>query len=463
MDGDGKAGRLLRERGRLVLLSTYELGHQPLGLASPAAFLEAAGFQPVLLDTAVDPIDIEILLRAEFVAISVPMHTALRLALDIFRRLRELKPIGGPLVCFYGLYASLNRSHLMSVGVDHVIGGEFEEALVALATAIETGNRHVPATADVVRLQYRVPSRTALPALDRYARLDDGTTTKIAGHVEATRGCLHECRHCPLTPVYQGRFFAIPRGLVMEDVRRLVADGARHITFGDPDFLNGPTHAIRLVEQLHDEFSDVTFDCTIKVEHLLKYAELLPKFRRAGCLFITSAFESVSDEILEHLAKGHTREDEIRALAITEAAGISLRPTWIPFTPWTTLEGFVELLTFAGEHRLIDRVAAVQYTIKLLVPPGSALLELEAMRPHLLDLDAERLTYSWAYTDPRVQELELAVDELVREAVDAGHADEEIYDALVELVKRHWQQPITITPQQRLRTRSPKLTEQWFC
>lgn len=402
------------------------------------------------------------------------MHTALRLGLDLVKQLRAEYPAHQAKVCFYGLYAGLNRDHLLETWADYVIGGEFEEALLALATTLDSGVDATPAgvsteqhrTSSVVqRLEYQLPARVRLPVLDLYAKLDDGSSLRPAGHVEATRGCLHVCRHCPLTPVYNGRFFAVPLDLVMEDIRRQIAAGARHITFGDPDFFNGPTHAMRLVERFHREFPDVTFDCTIKVEHLLRHASHLPGLRAAGCVMITSAFESVSDEVLGHLAKGHTRADAVTAIRLTRDLSIALRPTWIPFTPWTTPADLVELLEFIGEHGLVDKVSAVQYTIKLLLPPGSPLLELDAMQPYLLHQDRESFTYRWRYADPATEALEHAVDRAVREGIAAGESDEETYLRLLDLVGGR-RSLVAARPASCCGTpapRSPRLTEQWFC
>ena len=102
--------------------------------------------------------------------------------------------------------------------------------------------------------------------------------------------------------------------VVLADIRQQVAAGAEHITFGDPDFFNGPTHAMRIVEALHREWPAVTYDATIKIEHLLKHRDLLPRLRETGCLFVTSAVESVDDAVLAKLDKGHTRADFIEVV-----------------------------------------------------------------------------------------------------------------------------------------------------
>src|SRR4029077_6686131 len=128
------------------------------------------------------------------------------------------------------------------------------------------------------------PDRAGVPPLTRYAALQmpDGST-RVAGSTDATRGCKHLCRHCPIVPVYRGRFHAIPVDAVLADIRQQVAAGAQHFRFGDPDFLNGPTHARRIVERLAAEFPGLTYDATIKIEHLLKHASLLPVLAATGC------------------------------------------------------------------------------------------------------------------------------------------------------------------------------------
>ena len=257
-DGSGAvtmtSGISLRAPGAILLISCYELGHQPLGAAWPRAFLERAGYAPDTLDLAVEPLDEAKVRRARLAGIAVPMHTALRIGTRAAERIRELNP--GCLIVFYGLYALLNQDYLLGPFAEAVLGGEFEGALVRIAERIEAGEDPrarcaappplppPPPPASLDRLAFPVPSRGSLPGLTRYVSLSrDGRLTP-AGYVEASRGCLHECLHCPIPPVYGGRFFAVPRDVVLEDVRRLVAAGAGHITFGDPDFLNGPGHAL---------------------------------------------------------------------------------------------------------------------------------------------------------------------------------------------------------------------------
>src|SRR5437867_1690586 len=326
----------LRQPGGILLVSCYELGHQPLGVAWPRAFLERAGYAPETLDLAVEPFDADKARRARIVAISVPMHTALRLGVRAAERVRCVNATCR--IVFYGLYALLNAEYLRAHGADAVLGGELEQELVALVRHWDAGGEPaIEPRPALERLPFPPPSRVGLPALTRYASLARGRDLVPAGYVEASRGCLHTCLHCPVPAVYGGRFFIVPRDVVLTDIRGLVAAGAGHITFGDPDFLNGPGHAVKLVRALHDEFPHVSYDFTAKIEHVLEQQRLFPEFGATGCAFVVSAVESLSDTVLTHLDKGHTKADVIVALAILRAAGIPLRPSFVPFTPWSAL------------------------------------------------------------------------------------------------------------------------------
>src|SRR5262247_893569 len=124
----------LRSPGAILLVSCYELGRQPLSLASPLALLREAGYSPAALDLAVERLDPERIARARLVAIAVPMHTALRLGAKAAARIRALNP--GCHLCFYGIYATLNANLLTALGAVTILGGEYEEPLLALADAL---------------------------------------------------------------------------------------------------------------------------------------------------------------------------------------------------------------------------------------------------------------------------------------------------------------------------------------
>lgn len=458
------ASSSLRRPGAILLVSCYELGHQPLGLAWPKAFLERAGYAPDTIDLAVEPLDDAMIRRARVVAIAVPMHTALRLGVRAAEHARRVNPACR--IVFHGLYALLNAGYLLDdCGADAVLGGEAEAELVQWIAQIETSGAAVPAPLPVLaRLDFPVPSRAGLLALTRYASLSHGGRLVPAGYVEASRGCLHQCLHCPIPPVYGGRFFVVPGSVVLEDIRQQVTAGARHITFGDPDFLNGPRHALRLVRALRAEFPDVSYDFTAKVEHLLKHRARLPEFAATGCVFIVSAVESLSNAVLANLEKGHTRSDVFTALDIVRAAGLTLRPSLVPFTPWATLEDYLDILDFVEAEALIDQIDPVQYTIRLLIPPGSLLLSRRAIRPFLRDLDPAGLTQRWTHPDPRMDELQREVTAVVDEAARAGEDPAATFYRIRALAGARAGVAIPVPrlppPERPIPAR---LTEPWFC
>src|SRR6267142_3101528 len=368
----------------IVLISTYELGRQPFGLASPAAWLRKRGHSVVALDLARQSLDESAIGEAGLIAIYLPMHTATRLAAQLIPVLRKQNPSAH--LCCYGLYAPMNVEYLRALGVSNILGGEFEEGLVQLAGRMAADGKQASAQPaesliSMARLQFEVPDRSGMPAMETYARLIVlGDGYRIVGSTEASRGCKHLCRHCPIVPVYKGVFRIVSRDVVLEDIRRQAAAGAQHITFGDPDFFNGIRHAMELVQEFHREFPKLTYDVTIKIEHLRKYEGHLAMLRDTGCLFVISAVESVDDTVLEFLEKGHTREEFLHVVKTFRRLGMTLHPTFVPFTPWTTLKGYLDLLNVLQEQALIENVAPIQLGIRLLIPEGSRMLELEDVR-----------------------------------------------------------------------------------
>jgi radical SAM superfamily enzyme YgiQ (UPF0313 family) len=470
----------LRRPGAILLVSCYELGHQPIGLAQPLGFLERAGYSPAALDIAVEKIDTARIADALFVGISVPMHTALRLGVRVADLVRKTNPHAH--ICFYGLYASINAGYLLDHAADTVIGGEYEVPLMTILDRLDRGdpNGAEPAGVSlrrssgefVVAKPYLVrapdvfpePSRGALPSLEQYARLEHDGGRHLAGYVETSRGCLHHCLHCPIVPVYEGRFFLVPEDAVMADIRQQVNAGAKHITYGDPDFLNGPGHSLKIARAMHAEFPQVTFDCTTKIEHLLKHRQLLPELAGLGCLFIISAVESFNEVVLSKLEKGHTRADIVEALGIVRSAGVTLRPSLVPFTPWTTLEDYLDMFDLIARHDLIEATDPVQYSIRLLIPPGSALLKLPDIQAWIGPLDQGAFQFPWEHPDPRLDRLHKAVRTAVEDAANTGETPDVTFDRLRALAYDTAGRRSPAASLGRPHTNHPpRLTEAWFC
>jgi radical SAM superfamily enzyme YgiQ (UPF0313 family) len=428
---------------RVLLVSAYELGHQPLHVAGPAGALRERGHDVVALDLSLEPWDDAVLDGVDRVLIAVPMHTAARIARTLLTRI-DLP------TCCYGLYASTCADV-----ADAVVAGEYDDALVRW---VETGDAGA-----VVQLGRRrvggvsAPARDILPPLGRYARLSIGGEERPVGYVEASHGCAHRCRHCPVPVVYDGRIRIVAEDDVTRDVDRLVEMGARHLTFGDPDFLNGVHHSMRVVRAVHARHPHLTFDCTVKVEHILRHAAVWPELADAGCLFVVSAFESTDDATLARLDKGHTVRDAARAVSLLRGHGIEIRPSFLPFTPWTTVSQLHDLVEFVADHDLVDNVDPVQYSIRLLLPPGSLLLDDPDVAAAIESYDPDRLSYVWHSPDPAVDELHSAVATAVEQGAAVGEPIATTYARVREVVG---------APPRDLccgGAARPRLTEAWFC
>lgn len=453
----------------IALISTYELGRQPFGLASPAAWLRKRGHLVTCMDLSREVLNEPALREAGLIAFYVPMHTATRLTLELLESVRDINPKAH--LCAYGLYAPLSAEIFRARGIGSLLGGEFEQSLVDLAEHL-SGLSALPqihpldSNISLARLRFQVPDRSGLPLLRSYAHLVlPSGEHRIVGYTEASRGCKHHCRHCPIVPVYEGVFRVVDREVVLADIRQQVAAGAQHITLGDPDFFNGVGHAIPLVETLHREFPQLTYDVTIKVQHLLQNADLLPTLRATGCLFIVSAVESLDDGVLKKLEKNHTRADFFHVVELCRGAGVTLQPTFVPFTPWTTLDQILDLFEQLHLLDLVEAVAPIQLAIRLLITAESRLLELDEVRRLVGTFDANALVYPWKNPTPAVDHLGNELQEIVAASEKLKRSRTATFEKMWRAVSQAAHREFSERTMTLLASRAtvPYLNEPWYC
>ena len=478
METETRISSAMHAPGATLLISCYELGHRPAGLTRPLLALEAAGFVPDTIDIAVEPLDVEKVKRARFIGISVPMHTALRLGVHLLHRIRQINPDVS--ICMHGLYATLNADYLLSHGVDFCLpssgtpqpplsGGQVRDTS-SRGQATDTSTQLVELAKSLVEGKQIETQKTGfhtakLPPLEVYAQFEDDGETRTVGYTETTHGCKHLCTHCPIPPVYNGKFFVVQPDTVLAEIQEQVAQGATHITFGDPDFLNGPMHGLRILRAMHAAYPNLTFDFTTKVEHILKHRKHFPEFAQLGCRFIISAVESLSETVLTILEKHHTRANVETAIDIVHGAGIALRPTWVPFTPWTSLDDYIKIFQFVDTHRLVYHVDPVQYAVRLLIPPGSYLLNRPETKALSLTLDEASFSYTWVHPDTRMDELHKTINALVENDARAGVDTLETFYRIWALAadmhdSRHT--PLGFRSKESHQP-APRITEAWFC
>jgi radical SAM superfamily enzyme YgiQ (UPF0313 family) len=216
---------------------------------------------------------------------------------------------------------------------------------------------------------------------------------------------------------------------------------------------------------MHARFPGLTFDFTARVRHILDNRDLLPEFARCGARFAVSAVESLNGRVLRILDKGHTPQEAREAVGVLQEQGIPMRPSLLPFNPWSTLEDYEELLDWVEEEDLVLNVDPVQLSIRLLVPPGSLLAEHREMTPYLGELDQGRLCYNWTHPDSRMDRLHLKVAAIVE---DGARSDEDPYRTYIRI--RSAYNAVAGRPPSPTRTipareadGPPRLTENWFC
>ena len=178
---------------------------------------------------------------------------------------------------------------------------------------------------------------------------------------------------------------------------------------------------------------------------------------------MTSAVESVDDRVLELLDKGHTRRDFFEVVRLCREAGLTQAPTFVAFTPWTTMEAYCELLSVIAELDLVPNVAPIQLAIRLLIPAGSRLLERPEVLEIIGDFDQAALSYRWAHPDPRMDELCKGIQELVKRAEGRRATRLEIFRQVWDLAHQGAAPPLPDDSDRLDRAAIPYINEPWYC
>tara|TARA_Y100001970_G_scaffold16755_1_gene18865 strand:- start:2289 stop:3725 length:1437 start_codon:yes stop_codon:yes gene_type:complete len=450
----------------IVAISLYDLGHQPLPLAAAAAIFKKHSCDFSLIDLSISNLNEDEITAADIILISVPMHTAARMALNILPTLKELNPDAH--ISAFGLYAIQLEDSLSENYLDSAFAGEFEPNLeLLLQEYVKGNNSHVSSKTweklrtDFARQKFFVPERKKLPNLNEYAKIQYRDNEKINGYIETSRGCAHICSHCPVTAVYQGKFRIIDQASILSDVDNLINQGAEHITFGDPDFFNAPKHSLKIASMIKTKYPFLTFDATIKVEHILEYEELIQTLDDLGFLYIISAFESTSDNVLKHLKKNHNLYDMYHVLEICKNANLFIKPTWIPFTPWMKYADYVRMLNFIIENDLVGLTPRIQYGIKLLIPKYSALFDSDSLSEFDMQYSSDLLNHEWSHKNSEVEMLFAEVSQLLQSSNEDAMSQVNFFQKLCNLVAARTDESIINC--QSFTGPSIGSTENWYC
>ncbi|WP_298209378.1 radical SAM protein [Ferrimicrobium sp.] len=394
----------------VLFISTYELGHQPQLAAEVAAELPEGSLE--VLDMAKTPLSvaIEAINRASRVILTAPMLTGALVARDLLASLDHDQPERQLIVV--GLYATVLKESLQdppaALWLNRATAAELATLVQHPSVSAQPG---IPKATG--RRAYRV-NRTPLMGLDSYRSVRIANQDLVTGYLETSVGCRHRCLHCPVAAIWNGRIAINDAEAVIADGLAQIEAGAQHLSFGDPDFLNAPKHSLKVLTTLAQKAPWVTFDITTKISEILRHRDLLSTLAASHVNFVISAVESLNDDVLAHLDKGHTAADVSVARDLLYANGVAMHPTFVPFTPWTTMGDLVDIVDFIVESDLVQVVEPIQYSIELLTPTNSLLPVNETdFGPY----DASVMGYTVRYQDERLPRLR---DRLYQLAAQAG-------------------------------------------
>ncbi len=427
---------------KILLTSFYDLGKQPKIIAEIVDKYSTSQVEFDCIDFSVDNPELN-LHEYDALGIYAPMHTATVLSIEYLKDKKLPKK-----VFTFGLYGSVLEDFNSSIKhINNIEDGELDSFL-GISKNLEFS------------LKNNIPNRNIFPDISNYAHLVDGRNNLIAGSVETTYGCKHSCTHCPIPITFNGSFKTFSIEKIVNDVSNQVDSGAQHISFNDPDFLNGPVHALKVLEALNSKFPSITYDATIKVEHIIKYQKYFMQLSSLNMIFVISAFETTNDEVLTLLDKKHTNEDLSTAIELSQKANIDIRPTWMPFSPLANLQDLPNIIKLIESYKLRETVDPIQLTIKLLVPKHSLILDKTAIKKYIGEYDKNSLSYKWAYKHNEVEKLQQLLFESLSNNSDLD--DHHQYLDMVNIIEEFSDTKLLNTSEYNFKN-VPKLSETWFC
>ena len=427
---------------KILLTSFYDLGKQPKIIAEIVDRYNFSEIEFDFVDFSVENQNID-LENYDVLGIYAPMHTATILSIEYIKD----KILPNKMFTF-GLYGSVLEDFNSSIR--HIKDIESDE----LALFLEINDDHQ------FSLKNNIPNRQIFPDISNYAHLVDGSNNIIAGSVETTYGCKHSCTHCPVPISFNGTFKTYSLEKIISDVENQVNQGAKHISFNDPDFFNGPIHALKILESLNKKFPTITYDSTIKVEHIIKYKKYFKELSSLNMVFVISAFETTNDLFLSILEKNHTSNDLNTSIEISQDFGIDVRPTWMPFSPWTELNDLSNIVNLIEKYKLRETVDPIQLTIKLLIPKHSLIIKKPEINKYLGNYEKNSLSFKWEYENNDVEKLQSSLFDFILHNSELDEHKQ--YLGMVNIIEKFTDTELLKNSTYDFKN-VPKLSETWFC
>lgn len=390
---------------KIILISTDEVGYQPLGLATVIPFLtDWAEVSVSDRSISLNPIS----LHYDLIAFSVATFGAISSTVELAKTLRK-EGYSNPFI-FYNQYAIVQPDTFLLDDACFVINGVYEPVLLNIVKALQEHksvqsvdfvlSKTNSEAKKLLKLNtFFVPDRSVLPPLSQYVKRKGS----IVGNVETMRGCAHGCTYCSVFAAYQKRVIKIPIEIVLADIAQVVKMGAKHITFIDADFFSTGKRGITIIERMHMLFPDLTFDLTMRLDDAIRYREYFPDLKQWGCVEVTTAIEFPVETVLNEIEKKISLADIEEGIQILQKANIEINPTFITFNPWVTMAQIEGLDEFLKDLKLGSTLKLEQAITRLLLFKGSPLLEHEKIKT--LCLTDRGTFFDWNHPDQEVDEM----------------------------------------------------------
>ncbi len=320
----------------------------PLGLLCIGGPLIDAGHQVKLIDADIKPLTIPEILQKiiddnpEAVLLghsgSTSAHsTIVELAHVVKAALPKVWIIYGGVFPTYHWREALSQAP----AIDIVIRGEGEETALRLITALATG---VPYN-DIPGLAYRDEQGTpvASPRANLIANLDAYRVGwdlinhrdysywggKRAVVVQFSRGCPHLCTYCGQRAFWTRWRYRDPVKFAAEIAWLHRAHGVEVFNFADENPSAGRRPWKGLLEALIAENIDITIVASTRTGDIVRDADILHLYKKAGVIRFLLGTESTDDETLKNIRKGATASVDREAIRLLRQHGIISMATWV--------------------------------------------------------------------------------------------------------------------------------------
>jgi anaerobic magnesium-protoporphyrin IX monomethyl ester cyclase len=328
-----------------TITSNVGVGHQvPLGLLMVGGALQTRGHHVELLDAECRRLNFEKIVgevrrrQPRMImsghAGSTPAHPV---TMAMFRAIRQACP--SVITVYGGVYPSYHPREILAhePAVDFVVRGEGEATVIDLADSLASGS--TPANAGrVAGIAYRLdgqavltPLRPPISDLDAYPigwnLIDDWDAYRCFGQgraaiVQFSRGCPHRCSYCGQHEFWVRWRYRDPLKVADEIEWLRQRYDIRFITLADENPTTRRDVWVRFLEELASRRLGVNFFATIRAADIVRDADLLPLYRRAGIQYILMGIESTSDQVLRQVHKGSTTRHDLQACRLLKANGI---------------------------------------------------------------------------------------------------------------------------------------------